>query len=260
MALLWPACSSARPVVIVGEEFAPYKFMEGSKPTGIDIDVVSHVLDKLGLSYEIHIVPWTRAWHMLENGEADIGLSVSYTAERAEAVLYPSLAVWNADFVFFANRRTLRQHSFASLEEVAAAPPAVKIGVIRANSYAPVFWEFFPYANVKEGRYHPRLDPAPDAQTNMRKLDADRIQLYPLPLTIGSYLVRKMNLANVGYYDWVIFSKPYPSVFAKKSDFSSPGLPNIEALMHAYERELALFKANKKNFSAIFDKYLAPVP
>lgn len=56
------------------------------------------------------------------------------------------------------------------------------------------------------------------------------------------------------YYDFVIFSKPYPNVFSKASTFKNNKYKDIVELMNAYDNELLKYK-NTLEYQEIFDKY-----
>ena len=62
-------------LVIVGESWPPYYYVDEGKISGIDVDVAGHILSKLGVEYEFRIYPWKRCWHMLVYGKADVGIS-----------------------------------------------------------------------------------------------------------------------------------------------------------------------------------------
>jgi ABC-type amino acid transport substrate-binding protein len=254
--LLWwilLGCAEARPLQIVAEEYAPATFEEKAGPAGIDVDVAKAVFDKLGVAYEIRLVPWERAWAMLRTGEADVGLHVSYSEDRSRDLFWPKTAVWQADFVFFTNDATKAVYDFKTYDQVKQA--SVRIGITNGNSYYPSFWEAFPSPDRANQHYYPQLEAGNDPKTNMRKTALNRIQLVPLPKIVGIYTMKSLHLTNLTYYDWVLFSKPYPNAFSQHSTFHNARYANIQALMQAYDLELAKLKNNAHAYQKLFDPY-----
>lgn len=240
-------------VNVVGEEFVPYKYVEGGKVKGIDADIAHYLLDQLGVKHNIKIEPWERTWSALSTGNADIGLAVSNKLDRAQSVYFTENSVWVSHFVFFTNEQTKKKYNIQSFDDV--KKHNLKIGIINGNSYSENFWEAFPAPDRKAQQYHPLIEGASTLELNLRKLSANRIQLVPISVTSGWFTMKKYNIPNVTYYDWVMFSKPYPTVFSKKSKFKNARFNNIEELMMAYDHALGELKRDEVKFQSFFDKY-----
>lgn len=246
----------ARPLVIVAEEYPPTTMEENGNAVGVDVEIAKTVFDRLGVPYVIKVIPWARSWELLKNGLADVGLHVSYNAERAQYLHWPKNSVWKADFVFFTNQRTKKAYNFTNYDEVKRAP--VVVGITNANSYYPSFWDAFPSPDKLHQHYYPQLEAADNAMTNMKKLEANHIQLFPAPQIVGDYFIHELHLKNVTQYDWLLFSKPYPNAFSDKSDYRDARYPNIEALMNAYDAELGRIKSNDREYQKFFQRYQVP--
>ena len=72
---------------------------------------------------------------------------------------------------------------------------------------------------------------------------------------LGTYTSRKMNLNNITYYDWPLFSKPYPNCFSDASTYHDATYPDVRALMQAYDRALERLKSDKPKFDQYFHQY-----
>lgn len=240
-------------IKIVGEEFVPYKYVEGNEVKGIDADIARYLLDQLGVKYEIKIQPWERTWSALTTGDADIGLAVSDKLDRAQYVYFSENSVWVSHFVFFTNEQTKKKYNIQSFEDIKKYN--LKVGIINGNSYSENFWEAFPSPDRKTQQYHPLLEGTSTLELNLRKLSVGRIQLTPISVTSGWFTMKKFNIPNVTYYDWVIFSKPYPTAFSKKSSFKNARFRNIEELEIAYDQALGELKSDQAKFQAFFDQY-----
>lgn len=249
--LLMSLLPQARPLVIVAENYIPTSFVQNGEPAGLDVDVAKAVFGHLGVPCEFRIVPWARAWDMLKSGEADVGMHVSQNDERAAYVHWPANWVWMADFVFMTNRKTLSAYSLHSYDDVKRS--GLSIGIINENSYYPGFWSAFPAPPGQH--YNKQLEPAVDAAANLRKLAANHIQLFPIPLLVGEHMAKEMHLDDVTHYDWVIFSKPYPNAFSDRSTYSDAKYSNIGALMRAYDAELGRMKADAAEYHKFIQRY-----
>lgn len=254
--LICQAWAEGRPLQIVAEEYAPATFEENGVPVGIDVDVAKEVFAKLGVEIEIRLVPWERAYAMLRSGEADVGLHVSYAQERTRFMMWPKTAVWQADFVFFTNEATKASYDFKSYDAVKRSN--VRIGITNGNSYYPSFWEAFPSPDRANQHYYPQLEVGNDPMMNLRKLALNRVQLVPLPKMVGVYTKASMHLENLTYYDWLLFSKPYPNTFSQHSTYHDARYANIQALMQAYDVELARLKSDSRAYQKFFERYNVP--
>ncbi|MBF0118774.1 MAG: amino acid ABC transporter substrate-binding protein [Desulfobacterales bacterium] len=241
--------AAEKKIIVVAEEWPPFEFLDqDKKPTGIDVDIASEILKKLNIDFEVKILPWARAWEMLQKGEADASFSTSKKAEREEFLYYPNESMWVSEVVFFV-KKDKKLPEFKGYED--AKKNNLKIGVIRGNSYNDAFWQAFPYADTEKKKINAQLDEAVDMETNIKKLAAGRIDLYIVDKTVGLYGVKKLNLQNeITYYETVLYSKNYPMPFAKKSSY-----PNIKEVGEKFEKELIELKKSGK-YDEIRKKWL----
>jgi polar amino acid transport system substrate-binding protein len=88
MALLLPSLSRAdvcplQPVRIGYEPWLPYTYQaDDGSFTGLDLDVISRVLSRLGCQYEFIERPWKRLLMELETGDLHLTGGASFTSER----------------------------------------------------------------------------------------------------------------------------------------------------------------------------------
>jgi polar amino acid transport system substrate-binding protein len=239
-------------LTIVAEAWPPFVFEKDGQATGIDVEIAQKVFGSLGVKYTIKVLPWECAWKMLEEGTADIGLMVSKKAAREPFVTWPQTPVWDATFVLMTNQETKRKYDIKSYDDVKKND--LKVGIVRGNSYNEDFWKAFPWQDGEQKVCHPQLDPATSFEQCLKKLGANRIQVLPIVKTVGLYSAKELKIDNLACYDWVLFAKPYPNAFSKKSAFGDKHYAAIGDLMTAYDKALAAFKAGPE-FKAIFDKY-----
>jgi len=78
-----------RKLLVVGDNsFPPFTIEENGEVTGIDLEVFGLVMERLGIEYEVDLLPWNRALKLIEIGEADALLSAAYSDDRASFIDY----------------------------------------------------------------------------------------------------------------------------------------------------------------------------
>lgn len=245
--LSFSAQSQTRPLLIVGEEFPPFEFInKKGKVVGIDVDIATFIFRKMGIDFEFALHPWSRAWLMAETGEADAILSTSRKDKRKPYLYYPKEDMWKSEYVFLKNSLD----HFPSLNGYEdAIEQKFDIGVIRGNSYNDAFWEAFP--DKADGSLNDQLHPARNMTLNLRKLSRQRLDLFISDRTVGLFSAKKMGLSGkVLAHPIVLFSKGYPMPFVRNSSY-----PDIENLAKAFERELKLMKA-RGSYDRIVNKWI----
>ena len=238
--------SFARPLIVVGEEFAPFEFVQNGEVVGIDIDIAKHIFSQMGITPKFKILPWKRAWSDVEQGKADAVLTTSRKSSREPHVWYPKENMWVSEFVFFYNTHK-KLADFSGYQS--AKDNKLTIGIVRGNSYHSSFWQAFPYTDKStefkgdlsnEKQLNKQLNNTTTFKQNINKLNANRVDLVIADKTYGTYTAKLEGLSkNISYYDTTLYSKGYPMPFAKHSDY-----PNIENIAKEFENKLIQMKAN----------------
>ncbi|WP_078551451.1 basic amino acid ABC transporter substrate-binding protein [Bacillus alkalicellulosilyticus] len=74
--------------IVIGTDaaFAPFEFLDKGEIVGFDVDLISAVLEEVGLDFEINNVGWDPIPIMLNNNEIDIAVSaMTITEDRLES-------------------------------------------------------------------------------------------------------------------------------------------------------------------------------
>ena len=226
------AWAPPHPLVFVAEPWPPYESLDAEgRVRGINVDVISRVMNRLGIPYSIRLYPWSRAWMMVQKGAADAVLSISYKASREADLAYTDLqrgangqsgdVLWQSEYVFFAKTRDVERIRFDSLDQLKAE--GVVVGVNRDYSYSPEFVQ----AGLQTVEYT-------GTQAGFKGLVADDIQLYPMDITVGRAQIAELGLSqSITNLPKVIFSKPYLAVFSKHSRH-----PRLDEIRPAFYAEL----------------------
>jgi polar amino acid transport system substrate-binding protein len=93
------------PLIAVTEIWPPYRIEAGDgRMTGIDIELLEALEERLGVEIEVQRHPFARALEMIRTGEADIITGIAYTPERDEYIAYSSESYSSVRPVFYAGR------------------------------------------------------------------------------------------------------------------------------------------------------------
>ncbi|WP_020406316.1 substrate-binding periplasmic protein [Hahella ganghwensis] len=246
-----------RSVVVVGEEFPPFEFVQNNQIVGIDIDIITRIFSEMDIPVTFQIVPWKRAWYMVENGDAEAVLSTSRSKTRDPWLFFPKEDLWVSEYVFFV-ARDRRSGAFRGYDTILSE--GLKVGIIAGNSYHSSFWKAFPYKDGRtifqgdrsEAELHPLLNSAPDSRTNLWLLSqGNRIDVFPADKVVGSFTIKLMGLQHkLTHYPTVIYSKGYTLAFAKNSTY--PSLMNVA---HEFDQRLKELK-DSGEYQTIIDMWV----
>ncbi len=218
--LIKPAIAE-RNLIVAGEEWPPFEFTKNGEIVGLDVDIATVIFKKLEIDVEFRMMPWTRVWGLMEQGQVDAIFSTSRKKQREPYVWYPHEGMWNSEYVFFV-RKDKKQQVFNGYAD--AKKQGLSIGILAGNTYNPDFWNYFPVK--KDGTHNQQIQEVQKPEQNFKKLLSGRIDLYIIDKTVGLYILRNMNIGDkITYYETPLFSKGYTMPFSKKSKFH--GLKNI---------------------------------
>ncbi len=249
------ASENPRPFIIVAEVLPPYEYMnDAGKPTGINVEIIDHVFNALGVPYEIRFYPWSRAWLMAANGAADAVLSVSYQKQREPYLYYtdeqrtfwktgeiPPDFLWLTEYVFFATQILADAVRFESYEQLQA--DKLRIAISDQYTYDTALLE----ANIPQVVKNTPLD----AIQALLRGEAD---LSPMDRTVGWALLKEHDLHDrITWLPKPLFMKPYLLGFSKNANY-----PDIEDLMQRFYGELRNMRQNG-TVEEITARYLDPI-
>ena len=133
------ALSTATPAetwqVIGDEQFAPYSFVQGDDniPHGLDVELISAVLDEAGIDYHMRLLPWARVKRQLDSGACEMAFQFVGTPER-QAQYELAGPIRSGSTVFMTRQKNALQ-DWQSLDDL---QPYV-IGQVRGYAYESVF-------------------------------------------------------------------------------------------------------------------------
>lgn len=118
---------SAQPLNIYTEEWSPISFSIEGKPTGLAVQVVEEIQQRIKNSDPIRVVPWARGWKMLTEQPNTVLFTMTRTAEREQMfTMIGPVAVGTTNFYALKN-------SGIKINTLDDAKTAKAIGVYRAS-------------------------------------------------------------------------------------------------------------------------------
>lgn len=74
--------SGPLPIRVVTENLAPYNMVEGGQITGLSTEIVKAVLNNVGVSPRIEVLPWARAYDLALHSDSVLIYSIARTPQR----------------------------------------------------------------------------------------------------------------------------------------------------------------------------------
>lgn len=158
------AFASGQNLMIVGGNQSPGNFPDlNGKPIGLMVDVVGEIHKRLGITGEIRLLPWARAFDIAKKQPNVVILSLARTPEREDQFHWIML-VMRKPWVFYAKRGSGIGKIIKSLDD---AKKVKLIGVLRGDIRAD-WLKSQGFANLEE---------VTDVTQNIQKLYLGRVPL-----------------------------------------------------------------------------------
>ena len=223
-------------IKLAADTWLPYENIKNEEAPGFSTEVVTNVLNKMGVKWDLREYPWARAMKEVFEGNRDALFSAFWTEERARYCYYPKEPLAKEKWLFFVRRKDTRRLSFTSYDEIKDR----RVGVLRGAALSEEFWEF-----VKKHRNYEEV--ATD-DLNFKKLLAGRVDYVVDSYSNGVELAKQMGISD--QIDFlrspVIAEDDLYLIFSKKS--VSP------TFVDAFSEGLRSFKKTDQ-YRAIYQKY-----
>ncbi len=208
---LAPAARAADPIQILAVHFPPYEIKDPEDDLpGFDVEVLTSAFKRVNRKASVEFLPWKRAVHLAEQGNAAGVLSCAYNAGREKNFIF-------SDVLSQATR------GFYVHPDFDATGP-VNVDFAKGYSVTAVSG----YVSAKTLTEHKvSFDPSPTDIAAIRKLINRRVEMFYTSQEAADYIGRSDNLANrmkflpvkvIPYY--VCFSRKWPDVEKLVKDFN----------------------------------------
>lgn len=165
---------------IMTEEYPPFNYSEGGKLTGLSTEVTLELTKRVGHSADIDLLPWARAYGLIQKKDGLILYSMTRTEARESLFKWVGPVASNK-WVFFA-----RKGSGITLSSIADAKSVGKIGTYKDDA-AELFLKAEGFSN---------LDSVVNDEQNVPKLMAGRTNLWIVGELQGIYKAKKKGVSD----------------------------------------------------------------
>ncbi|MCE2595723.1 transporter substrate-binding domain-containing protein [Motilimonas cestriensis] len=132
--LLFPVSSQSKELVYAVTHFPPWVSIQDSEYSGIDVELVKELAQRLGLTLTFYQCPWQRCLNMMEWGGVDILSTVIKSPDRESYMqfLKPAYYLNSANVIYL--KRGAKVHI-----ETQQDLYSLNIGVVRGAKHSPEF-------------------------------------------------------------------------------------------------------------------------
>jgi polar amino acid transport system substrate-binding protein len=223
----------AREFTIIASPQSPHKFTENGVIKGIDVEVISHVMDRLDIKYKIKLIKSaSRIIHEIKSGRADMVLLFSQKNSRLDYLIYPKEKYIDISWNFFILKENAESIIYNNFEDL----KGLKVGITKDISYTSEFINSslaFDYVSQNT--------------LQIKKLLAKRIDTVPLNTISTLYEAKKKGYSNrLAYLPKPLKFKPYYNVFSIASQH--PVIAKYDQIIRELKQEQII--------TGILDKYL----
>jgi polar amino acid transport system substrate-binding protein len=222
---------------IYTEEYPPYNYSENGKVTGIFSEVVDYLLkennSKLSIN-DIKSVPWARGYNNCLKRPNTVLYGMTFTEERKPLFKWVGPLI-NSRVILFAKKS--KGIKINGPEDIGK----YRVGVINEDIGEQLLKNMGVPANA--------LDGVPEMISNIKKLEADRIDMMAYGEIVGNWMIKNAGF-NVEDYESVYVLKEGELFIAINKETS-------DTIVTALQKALDKLK-NEDNaiFKSILDKYL----
>lgn len=170
-----PAYQIGNTIFMTTGEWAPFtsETMEGN---GFFTEIVTAVFQEMGREPEYIFYPWVRAEEAVASGESWAAFPYSYNDERAQTYTFSDNVAYSTT-VFFYYKPHMEAVEWEQLEDL----QPYLVGTVTGYYHEALFAD----AGLN-------TDSSPDEESGIRKLQAGRIDLFPMSDLVGWALIREL--------------------------------------------------------------------
>ena len=172
--------------VVFMEGLEPLCWEENGQPMGLQPEITQYVLSKLGIKAQYLFLPWARAQHMIENGEADLMMTMPTKSRFAFAVFGKEMTTPNYWNVFIKKNNVKLLEKAKNFQKLEDLKPYLILDFI-GNGWSSTY--------LKESEGY-KVDRSPLMEQIVRKLVANRGDLTINSSTSVNWFLHKLKLVG----------------------------------------------------------------
>ncbi|MES2259564.1 MAG: transporter substrate-binding domain-containing protein [Pseudomonadota bacterium] len=181
------AAAAPRTLHFCFDEHPPYVLAAkaGKAPTGIKVAIAATVFSQLDMQIDVRILPFARCLAMVESGQMDGALPLSMSAEREKFMAFSQPVNTQVTVFVYKKSRFPNGVAWKTYDDIKHLNLAMNRGSIIDQAMEAAFGSVRPIAR------------AIDAETLIKLVDAERVDLVALDKAVATYLVQAAGLAGV---------------------------------------------------------------
>lgn len=169
-------------ILYMTEDYPPYNFMEDGSLKGISVDLMMLMLEKLESKVsreDIRLYPWPRAYQLVQNKAQTCLFAMTKTEAREKLFKWVGPFFPEQIVLIALKVRNIRINSIQALDKY-------KIGVVTDDIAELILAE----KKIPKENIHP----SPHPEQIVRKLNADRIDMWAYGDIVGMWIIKKIGL------------------------------------------------------------------
>lgn len=202
---------AAAPLELVTLQYPPYEYKENGEVKGIAVKIVKEGFQRIGRPIKIKLLPWARAIHMIEQGQADAIFTAYKTPERQLFADYSKEILMPQTVSLF----VLRDSTIEWNGDISSISQ-YRIGAVIKVSYGDIF------DGAVNNNILTRVDRVSSGELNMKKLLMKRFDILISNKYGALDILTKMGKLNhVRELSPIVQSVPSYIAFSKKRNLIS---------------------------------------
>lgn len=233
---------------ITTAEFPPFKYTDpaSGKVVGFDTEIITNVLNRIGIDPIITVLPFKRSEHLARMGKFAAYYTFTKNPEREKHYYYSEPISAVQDFIFFRKDSDITWETYGDLEDY-------NLGYSAKYNYDQEFLNSIKYK-------HPIAPVQGNNEENLLSmLSSKRFDMIICEASVCAFLIKNnpVKFNNITFYEKPIGTPSYRAFYIA----FSKNWPGAEKLSNDFNVTLREFAAQPDNpRKAIFEKYGAPCP
>lgn len=210
-------------------DFPPFEFQDKNTTIGLDAEIVTEVMKRIGYEVKLESYPWKRALQLTEDGEVDAIMSLRKSADRESKYLFADPISFTQNFFFKKKNTKIKATKISDLTNYS-------VGIAGGYVYDKDFVQSeFPKLEIMT-KDSPEL-------ANLKKVALGRLDLAVCEINVCTYLINtNKELANLDYVKNIPVGKVEDFYIA----FTRKNMERSSQIVKMFNAELAKFISEGK--------------
>ncbi|MBL4942513.1 MAG: transporter substrate-binding domain-containing protein [Colwellia sp.] len=214
--------------------YAPYSYLEAGQPTGIDIDLINIIADKIGIDVTFKIIPWSRLKQSIVAGKIDCAAAFLPSSAFTKKMFFMKYPITTGEHTIFIKEHN--KNKFKTLTDFYG----YTIAVNRGFKTPLIFSQAITDKLIK------KYDVGDELQS-LQMLSASRVEGVLTDKSVGLFNLHQLKINNIIPLAEPLTSTPVFLVFSKKIKDTG--------LIAKFDQALISMQA-EGIYQKIIDKYL----